>query len=248
MSASEQASEPSSSLPPLPPPLPPPPRPPVAAEGRGAQAAPADAVWARIREAPRSNSPAATGLLICVRLACAPPPARLICMHIPRRHIPELNPAAAGAAAAGRGAEPARGRGAGRPGGRREGEGMHSSLPPLQPEVSPLGQTLWGFRGFGDGKKKKKKPKKKVCNLPNLFPSSRETTRLSRGKGGECCPGKKSQQTVRAQNAPTPTLHAAPRALAVPGGGEVCKSVGSVSGACPGPRRPGAFCLESGPR
>lgn len=76
MSASEQASEPSSSLLPLPPPLPPPPRPPVAAEGRGAQAAPADAVWARIREAPRSNGPAATGLLICVRLACAPPPAR----------------------------------------------------------------------------------------------------------------------------------------------------------------------------
>lgn len=25
---------------------------------------------------------------------------------------------------------------------------MHSSLPPLQPEVSPLGQTLWEFRGF----------------------------------------------------------------------------------------------------
>lgn len=184
-----------------------------------------------------------------MRPAPAPPRARLICMHIPRRHIPELNPAAAGAAAAGRGAEPPRGREAVRPGGRREDVGMHSSLPPLQPEVSPLGQTFWGFRVLLDGeKKKKKKPKKKVCNLPNLFPSSRETTRLSRGKGGECCPGKKFQQTVRAQNAPTPTPHAAPRALAVPGGGEVCKSAGSVSGACPGPRRPGAFCLESGPR
>ncbi|XP_032154615.1 zinc-finger homeodomain protein 10-like [Sapajus apella] len=52
MSASEPASEPSSPSPPLPPPLPPPPpSPPVAAEGRGAQAAGAAAVWARIREA-----------------------------------------------------------------------------------------------------------------------------------------------------------------------------------------------------
>lgn len=132
---------------------------------------------------------------------------------------------------------------------------MHRSLPPLQPEVSPLGQTLWEFRGFfvGGGfffldEKEAKRGKKKVCNLlNNLFPSSRETTRLSRGKGGECCPGKKSQQTVRAQNAPTPT-HAAPRALAVPGGGEVCESAGSVSGACPGPGTPRVFCSESGPR
>lgn len=32
--------------------------------------------------------------------------------------------------------------------------------------------------------------------------------------------------------------HAAPRALEVPGGGEVCKSAGSVSRVCPGLRRP----------
>lgn len=88
----------------------------------------------------------------------------------------------------------------------------------------------------------KEAKEKKVCNLLNLFPSSRETTRLSRGKGGECCPGKKSQQTVRAQNAPTPPTpppHAAPRALAVPGGGEVCKKrwecVRGVSGAAAPP-------------
>ncbi|KAJ8798437.1 hypothetical protein J1605_016774 [Eschrichtius robustus] len=123
MSASEQASEPSSSSssssrsPPLPPPLPPPPppRPPVAAEGRGAQAARAAAVWARIREAPRSGGRGGDGSphlhAISMRPARGPPPpapplARLICMHIPHRHIPGLNPAAPAARCACRGAGP----------------------------------------------------------------------------------------------------------------------------------------------
>ncbi|TKC51936.1 hypothetical protein EI555_021474, partial [Monodon monoceros] len=44
--------------------------------GRGAQAARAAAVWARIREAPRSGGRGGDGLLICIRLACAPPGAR----------------------------------------------------------------------------------------------------------------------------------------------------------------------------
>lgn len=249
MSASEQASEPSSSssLPPLPPPLPPPPRPPVAAEGRGAQAAPADAVWARIREAPRCNGPAATGLLICVRLAYAPPPARpalasSACTFLAATflsltlQLPGWPRRDAGLQGAwGRGGE---GREATRPGGRREGEGMHSSLPALHPELSLLSARPFGDFEFRD----EKDGKRKVCALLDLLPSSRETARLSRGKGGECCPGKKSQQTARAQKLP----HAAPRALAVPGGGEVCKKpwecVRGVSGAA-APTEPSAGSL-----
>lgn len=124
MSASEQTIEPSSSssrLPPLPPPLPPPPRPPVAAEGRGAQAAPAAAVWAQIREARLSRGRGGYGPLhlhvISMRPAHGPPrpplPSLLICMHIPRRHIPGLNPAAPAARCACRGAGLSQGRGRG---------------------------------------------------------------------------------------------------------------------------------------
>ena len=174
MSASEQASEPSSSssssssssrLQPLPPPLPPPPpRPPVAAEGRGAQAARAAAVWARIREAPRSGGPGGDGPphlhAISMRPAPgppspAPPHAGLICMHIPRRHIPGLNPAAPGACCKNWGAGPSPGRGRGRwrgaggPGGREEGEGMRCSLPPLDPKYLPAATRLGIFKVSG---------------------------------------------------------------------------------------------------
>lgn len=162
MSASEPEIEPSSTssqLPPLPPPLPPPPRPPVAGEGRGAQAARAAAVWARIREARRSFGGSCYGPLhlhvISMSLACAPPgpaPARLICMHIPRRHIPGLNPAAP-AAAAGAG-EPSRaGEGGGEPGDQVGGRGlgMHRSLSPPDPKYLPAAKGL-GLLNFRDGK------------------------------------------------------------------------------------------------
>nr|XP_045247871.1 uncharacterized protein LOC107129762 [Macaca fascicularis] len=67
------------------------------------------------------------GPLICMRLACARPPH--LHTHSSRR-IPELNPAAAGAAA------PARvhcSSGAAAPGGRGAGEGMCGPLPSLDP-------------------------------------------------------------------------------------------------------------------
>lgn len=175
MSASELASEPSSSsssrLQPLPPPLPPPPpRPPVAAEGRGAQAARAAAVWARIREARRSGGRGGDGpphlRAISMRPAPGPPPsapplAGLICMHIPRRHIPGLNPAAPGSGCESRGAGPSPGRGRRRgaegPGGREEGEGMHRSLPPLDPKYLPAAERL-GVLEFRDGKELESAP------------------------------------------------------------------------------------------
>lgn len=251
MSASEQASEPSSSssLPPLPPPLPPPPRPPVAAEGRGAQAAPADAVWARIREAPRCNGPAATGLLICVSLAYAPPPARpalasSACTFLAATFL-SLTLQLPGWPRRDAGLQGAWGRGGEesgeRPGGRREGEGMHRSLPALHPELS-----LPSARPFGDFEfRDEKDGKRKVCKLLDLLPSSRETARLSRGKGGECCPGKKSQQTARAQKLP-------PRRAPYFGGSRRWGSVQKALGVCPGRVRGRgahrALYWESGPR
>ncbi|KAM9607630.1 uncharacterized protein ACIGJ3_021865 [Trichechus inunguis] len=152
MSASEQSSEASSPPPQLPPPLPPPPGPPVAAEGRGAQAAGAAASWAGIRES-RQSGAAATGLLICMRLACArPAPSRsalrlLICMHIPSRHIPGLNPVAPGARCN------AAGRGGGEPGDVVGGKslGMHCLLPPLGSKYFPTAKRL-GFLTFRDWK------------------------------------------------------------------------------------------------
>lgn len=173
MSASEQASEPSSSLPPLPPPLPPPPRPPVAAEGRGAQAAPADAVWARIREAPRSNGPAATGLLICVRLACAPPPARpapassactflaatflSLTLQLPGRprRAAGLNPRGGGERR-------------GQVGGGRAKECTACSL--LSNPRCPLSDRPFGdLEGFWTKKKKRRSQRKKSATFPTSF-------------------------------------------------------------------------------
>lgn len=249
MSASEQASEPSSSLPPLPPPLPPPPRPPVAAEGRGAQAAPADAVWARIREAPRCNGPAATGLLICVRLAYAPPPARpalasSACTFLAATFL-SLTLQLPGWPRRDSGLQGAWGRGGEESGETRweTGGRRNALLSPCSPPrgvISPLGQTLWGFRVSG-----RENGKRKVCKLLDLLPSSRETARLSRGKGGECCPGKKSQQTARAQKLP-------PRRAPCLGGSRRRGSVQKALGVCPGRVRGRgahrALCWESGPR
>ncbi|XP_057393484.1 proline-rich protein 36-like [Balaenoptera acutorostrata] len=215
MSASEQASEPSSSSsssrsPPLPPPLPPPPppRPPVAAEGRGAQAARAAAVWARIREAPRSGGRGGDGSphlhAISMRPALGPPPpapplARLICMHIPRRHIPGLNPAAPAARCAGRGAGPSQGRkgAAGQVGGKTEKECAARCFP-LTPNIS-LRPNTWGFRVSG----RERRLKRSLLSPLHRLPTSRETTRLSRGKGwGGSLRKTRSQQTEKAQRLP----------------------------------------------
>lgn len=73
-------------------------------------------------------------------------------MHIPRRHIPGLNPAAAGRLRApGRPARARRGRGARGPGGRAARAGMHGSLPPLDPDCLPPAKRL-GVLEFRVGK------------------------------------------------------------------------------------------------
>lgn len=109
---------------------------------------------ARIREARRSGGRGGDGPphlhAICMRPARARPPARparLICMHIPRRHIPGLNPAAPGAA---RGE---RGRRAGEGSGPRWEGGAWRALPAPSgvPRVSPGPGVSGGF-GFGDWK------------------------------------------------------------------------------------------------
>lgn len=177
MSASEQASESSSSsfLPPLPPPLPPPPRPPVAAEGRGAQAAPADAVWARIREAPRCNGPAATGLLICVRLAYAPPPARpalasSACTFLAATFL-SLTLQLPGWPRRDAGLQGAWGRGGKGSGETRweAGGRRNAQLSPCSPPrvISPFGQTLWGFRV--SGRERWQKKSLRASRPPSVF-------------------------------------------------------------------------------
>lgn len=164
MSASEQAIEPSSSSPrppPLPPPLPPPPpRPPVAAEGRGAQAARAAAVWAGIREARLSRGLGGDGPLhlhaISMRPArarpAAPPPARSsACTFLAATFqglTPPLPGPAAGAATRSRAAAGEGSRGTRR---QRRGRGMHRSPPPAGPKYLPAAKLL-GFLEFRDGK------------------------------------------------------------------------------------------------
>lgn len=259
MSASEQASEPSSSSSPpplLPPPLPPPPpSPPVAAEGRGAQAAQADAVWARIREAPPSSGHGGGGPphlhAISMRPPPAPPRAGFICMHIPRRHIPGLNPAApaCGCVSPDARLEPEAGEGS--PGTRWEGrERKEFSVRtfPGTPNVA-LWPNPW-FLEFRDGKDRQREVS---SNFSTSFRLLGKPQDFLEERGGENCPRKKSQQTTRTQRLP----HAAAPALRNPGDRvavEKCekprnpwKGVRSLSGAASPPPPPG-LCRAPGPR
>lgn len=129
----------------------------------------------------------------------APPLARLLGMHIPRRHIPGLNPAAPAARCACRGAGPSQGRkgAAGQVGGKTEKECAARCFP-LTPNIS-LRPTIWGFRVSG----RERRLKRSLRSPLHRLPTSRETTRLSRGKGwGGSLRKTRSQQTEKAQRFP----------------------------------------------
>lgn len=97
-------------------------------------------------------------------------------MHIPRRHIPGLNPAAAGARCGIGDAEPSRG-GGGEPGDPAAAAGPRNAplAPSRWPQISPRGQTSRVFRVSGQEGELKR-------SLRTLL-TSRESTGPSRGKG-----------------------------------------------------------------
>lgn len=183
------------------------------------------------------------------QLRPSPRPARLICMHIPRRHIPGLSlpPCPARAwAPAGAGRQRRGGEGAaGQVGGRRTEECGGSLLPPT-PEVSygrTLGVYLF-FKSFGLGKLTKKRPAALSFHLFRLPGKSARLARRGRGWGGSLCakvPANSEGTKGPSRGAPHPL--SVPRAGPVARGGQSAKLAGAgkrVRGPCEGARLFGA--------